>query len=405
MALTASVTFDVPRDAETVWSAIGDLRRLPELLDEVDSIERWPHAWRVSSRGRETLLTPELTVPPDGLTASYSDGSLFGLRLPHPKLDVLWIALERGGNGTSVEVGRALQFGNRIAQQAGRALVPLQQRSLNALIANALAILAPEISPEGHLLSVPEPPPADLADGAGCDDLSPSEVQALSQPSFRIHRAAYFVGSVGKQSSVASTRHLADLGTKAVMWHAEQVEQRSWARVRDDYPDAGLRLAQQMLRHARCAPSETVLASYLLSCRQLGLRSEQELHVALGVCHLGYAARIVEEQTFPSAGNRQKDVVRVARAAAALGHTDISARMSAGALVFSRGDALGGVQAQLIHIPGAADPVRLMLSEIAGRIVDRSPDLPEGRPRSVRKLSDRLWISGYATRLMEQTMS
>ena len=37
-ALDVSVQFDVPRPVKDTWALLGYLRRLPELLDEVDAI-------------------------------------------------------------------------------------------------------------------------------------------------------------------------------------------------------------------------------------------------------------------------------------------------------------------------------------------------------------------------------
>ena len=72
-------------------------------------------------------------------------------------------------------------------------------------------------------------------------------------------------------------------------------------------------------------------------------------------------------------------------------------RVAEGTLAIADNHSVGRVTASVTDLPGFSSLVREVLTAGAGAAVDASPDVPGGRPRSVRKRTQLLFNMGLAT--------
>ena len=396
LPLVAVERIELPVTAHEAWDLLGDPRRLTALVSTITSAELLPNGFRVSMAGTATTAQFEHRVPQAGLVATYAAGSLFGLRIPAPELDAAWVLIDPLESAVSVEFGRAFQFRNRLAQQAGRALVPLHQKVLQEMTENAVRILAPGWVVEGL---APPSLAAETTDTAR-SRLSATDAHRLSESKLRGHKAAAIASGFGIHSRDPFKQRLGEAGLKATAWHADRTaRQRHQNLVEgDDWPQLLERLISSLAPHLATPRDDDVTRTLVAGCRESKLTARDDIVAGLGIAAFGFAVCELETKLYGPRTTRR--LRRFMQEVMRINALTLEGQIGRGALAIATGTGVERQSVPIFDLAGFSSDVHEMLIDAAGRAVDTSPDVPKGRSSTVRRKTETLFFVGWATHAM-----
>ena len=393
LGLKAVERIDLPVPAAAAWRVLGDPRRLPEMSNAIQSVDLLPSGYRMKFAGGSSVAIVECEVPEVGNVGLFTDDTMLGLKLPAAELQGFWTLIEPAGDGVSVEMGRAFSFRNRLAAQAGRMLPSINRRFLSEILSGAERLL----SPGGGLLEVPlltqwQPP-----EGEEQYRLDQSDAARLREAKLLAHKSAAAASAFMSGASDPLAKGLGRAGVKAAIAHADRSVRRRDEQLvgAGDWPDLLGRLGKALDPFLAAPISEFTTRSLVAPCRAVGLSTPEELLAGSGVAAFGLAVGELESMTYGARYSRRAR--KLVRALEGLTDRPPEGRIAEGALAIADNRSIDRASATVMDLPGFSSLVREVLAVGAGATVDASPDLRNGRPRSVRKKTQILFNVGLAT--------